>query len=40
MHPQPMNHSLNEAFELATIRQFSIDVVRVEVVSIDAFAAL
>ena len=38
-HPQSINQSLDEAFELATIPQFSIEVVRVEVVSVDAFAA-
>jgi len=35
-----MNQSLDEGFELATIQKFSIEVVRVEVVSVNAFAAV
>jgi hypothetical protein len=37
-----MNQSLNEAFQLATIQQFSIDMMRNEVAdaSVDAFAAV
>jgi len=40
VHQQSMNQSLDEALELATIQLFSIEVVRVEVVSVDAFAAV
>ena len=40
MHQQSMNQSLDEAFELATIQEFSMEVVRVEGVSADAFAAV
>jgi len=40
VHPQLMNHSLDNAIELATIQLFSIELVRVEVVSVDAFAAV
>jgi len=42
VHLQSKNQSLDEAFELATIQLFSIDVVRVEAAdaSVDAFAAV
>jgi hypothetical protein len=40
MYPQSINQSLDEAFELATIQYFSIDLVRVEVVSGNAVAAV
>jgi len=41
VHPQSMNQSLDEAFELGTIQWFSIDVVRVEVAdaSLNSFPA-
>jgi len=42
MHPQFMHQSLDNWLELATIQQFSINVVKVQVAddSVDAFAAV
>jgi len=36
IHPQLINQSLDEALQPATIQLFSIEVVRVKVVSVDA----